>query len=211
MKKIEEVGKHAPDFIEIRMDNFEDYDDLSKIVKTTKIPLIATNRLADEGGFFKGDEKKRINSLLDAAGLGFEFTDIELSTKNVAEIARKVRSLGSKAIISYHNFNRTPSANEIQKIFERELSKNADVCKIVTTAQKFSDNLELFKFINKNSDRAKIVCFAMDKFGKISRLFSPFFGAFFTMASIGKGKETGPGQLEIGEMIELYKKLGLSI
>ena len=48
----------------------------------------------------------------------------------------------------------------------------------------------------------------MGKFGKISRLLSPLFGAFFTMASIGKDEETGPGQLEIGEMVELYEKLG---
>jgi 3-dehydroquinate dehydratase type I len=211
LKRIKEAGKHNPDFIEIRMDTFESYDGLSKIVKATKIPLIATNRLVEEGGLFKGDEKKRIKTLMDAARLGFEFIDIELSVKNVAKITNKIHSLGSKVIISYHDFNRTPSTNEIQRIFEKELSNGADVCKLVTTAHKFSDNLGLLNFINNNYDEARIVCFAMGKFGRISRLVSPLFGAFFTMASIEKGKETGPGQLEIGEMRELYEKLGLSI
>ena len=210
LKKIRTAEEYGADLIEIRIDGFEIYDDLSRIEKSTDIPLIATNRPAKEGGFFKEDEKKRIEILIEAAKEGFEYIDIELSTKNVAEIANIIRSFGSKVIISFHDFNRTPSTDEIQEIFEKELNKEADVCKLVTTAKRFDDNLRLFNFIYENAKRTKVVCFAMGEIGKVSRLVSPILGAFFTIASLDKGEETAHGQLGIVEMRELYERLGLS-
>jgi 3-dehydroquinate dehydratase len=49
----------------------------------------------------------------------------------------------------------------------------------------------------------------MGQLGKPSRLMSPVFGAFFTIASIEAGRRTASGQLTIREMRTLYKALGL--
>lgn len=184
---------------------------MKNILESTKIPLIATNRSADEGGSFKGDEDTRIKILLDAASSGFKYVDIELSTNDIAKIAKDLHSLGSDVIISHHNFKITPSNNEICKIYEDMLKIDADVCKIITTANDYNDNLRLLNFLSENIEKSKIICFAMGEFGKISRIFSPIFGGFFTMASLEKGQETGPGQIEIGELKELYNKLGFNI
>jgi len=211
IRKIRSVEKNNPDLIEIRLDYFNDFNNMKNIVESTKIPLIATNRSADEGGSFKEDEDARVKILLDAARSGFKYIDIELSTKDVAKIAKDLHSLGSDVIISHHDFNKTPSNNEIRRIYEEMLKIDADVCKIVTTANDYNDNLRLLSFLNENFEKSKIVCFAMGEFGKISRIFSPIFGGFFTMASLEKGQETGPGQIEIGELKELYNKLGFNI
>ncbi len=61
----------------------------------------------------------------------------------------------------------------------------------MTTAKTIEDNLTLLDFVSKASRRAKIVCFAMGEQGKISRLLSPMFGAFFTFASLEKRKRNG--------------------
>jgi 3-dehydroquinate dehydratase type I len=211
IRKIRSVEKNNPDLIEIRLDYFNDFNNMKNILKSTKIPLIATNRSAGEGGSFKEDEGSRMKILLDAARSGFEYVDIELSTNDVAKIAKNLQSLGSNVIISHHDFNKTPSNNEIRKIYEEMLNIDADVCKIVTTANDYNDNLRLLSFLNENFGKSKIVCFAMGDFGKISRIFSPIFGGFFTMASLEKGQETGLGQIEIGELKELYNKLGFNI
>jgi 3-dehydroquinate dehydratase type I len=211
IRKIRSVEKNNPDLIEIRLDYFNYFNNMKNILKSTKIPLIATNRSAGEGGSFKEDEGSRMKILLDAARSGFEYVDIELSTNDVAKIAKNLQSLGSNVIISHHDFNKTPSNNEIRKIYEEMLNIDADVCKIVTTANDYNDNLRLLSFLNENFGKSKIVCFAMGDFGKISRIFSPIFGGFFTMASLEKGQETGLGQIEIGELKELYKKLGFNI
>lgn len=211
IRKIRSVEKNNPDLIEIRLDYFNDFNNMKNIVESTKIPLIATNRSADEGGSFKEDEDARVKILLDAARSGFKYVDIELSTKDVAKITKDLHSLGSDVIISHHDFNKTPSNNEIRRIYEEMSKIDVDVCKIVTTANDYNDNLRLLSFLNENFEKSKIVCFAMGEFGKISRIFSPIFGGFFTMASLEKGQETGPGQIEIGELKELYNKLGFNI
>jgi 3-dehydroquinate dehydratase type I len=211
IRKIRSVEKNNPDLIEIRLDYFNDFNNMKNIIESTKIPLIATNRSADEGGSFKEDEDTRVKILLDAARSGFKYVDVELSTKNVAKVAKDLHSLGSDVIISHHDFNKTPSNNEIQRIYEKMLKIDVDICKIVTTANDYNDNLRLLSFLNENFEKSEIVCFAMGEFGKISRIFSPIFGGFFTMASLEKGQETGPGQIEIGELKELYNKLGFNI
>jgi 3-dehydroquinate dehydratase len=49
----------------------------------------------------------------------------------------------------------------------------------------------------------------MGEKGKISRLLSPMFGAFFTFASLETGNETAAGQMSINEMRTAYALLGV--
>jgi 3-dehydroquinate dehydratase len=48
----------------------------------------------------------------------------------------------------------------------------------------------------------------MGEQGKVSRLLSPMFGAFFTFASLEQGSETAAGQMSIKEMKAAYSILG---
>ena len=48
----------------------------------------------------------------------------------------------------------------------------------------------------------------MGEQGKVSRLLSPMFGAFFTFASLDQGNETAAGQMTIQEMRAAYDLLG---
>lgn len=209
LRNIKNAEKFSPDLIEIRLDKINIFD-FKEIVASTNKPLIATNRAVSEGGFFAGDDKERIKILFEAAKEGFDYIDLELSTKNLAELVNRLHHMNSKAIISFHDFKKTPSIKIINEIFNREISKGADICKIVTTARKFEDNLKLLNFIYCNYKKARIVCFAMGENGKISRFISPILGAHFTFASIEEGEETAPGQLEISRMRELYERLGLN-
>ncbi len=49
----------------------------------------------------------------------------------------------------------------------------------------------------------------MGEHGKVSRLLSPLFGAFFTFASLEQGNETAAGQMSINEMRAAYALLGI--
>jgi len=46
--------------------------------------------------------------------------------------------------------------------------------------------------------------------GRISRIASPMMGAFLTYASVADGKETAPGQISIGDMITIFRILGMT-
>jgi 3-dehydroquinate dehydratase type I len=207
---IKKIENHKANFIEVRLDSLKDPEDLEEIANHTKMPMVATNRSTDCHGKFSGSETDRQHTLLNAARNGFDYVDIELSTPKLKEIVKALRNMNVKPIVSFHDFKGTPSLLKLHKVLENELANEAEVCKIVTTANVIEDNLTVLNFVSKVHESANIVCFSMGELGKPSRLLSPLFGGFFTIASPERGKETAPGQLTVQEMRTAYKALGLA-
>jgi len=205
---IEKAEKARANLIEVRLDYLEASRNLSELVKSTKIPLIATNKSSSEKGFYAGTETQRQQTLLTAAKNGFEYVDVDLSSLKQKETIDKLKLLGAKPIVSYHKFDGALSASEMETVLEQEIASGASVCKIVTTAKKIEDNLAMLNFVSTLSSKANLVCFCMGAQGKVSRLLSPMFGAFFTFASLDEGSETGAGQITIQEMRAVYDLLG---
>jgi len=195
------------DLIEVRLDCLEAAANLKEIAQSTKIPLIATDKLSSEQGFFPGTEVERQQRLLKAAESGFEYVDIELSSSTPKEID-KLKQLGVKSIVSCHKFDAPLSRSAMDRVLEQEIASGASVCKIVIEAKKIEDNLAVLNFVVAHSAKTKLVCFCMGEAGKISRLLSPMFGAFFTFASLEEGSETAVGQMTIREMRVFYDFLG---
>ena len=206
---IEKAENQHADIIEIRLDSLKKHNELANIANCSNTPLIATNRSTKCQGKFSGSETERKKILLDAAGNGFEYVDLELSTPRLKEIVGNLRGMGVKPIISFHDFDETPSSSQLNEVLRREIDSGADVCKIVTTARVVEDNLTVLDFVSKASKSARMVCFSMGDLGKPSRLLSPVFGAFFTIASLESGRKTASGQLTIREMKTIYEALGL--
>lgn len=181
---------------------------LADIASCTEVTLIATNRAQECRGKFSGSEAERQQILLKAARSGFEYVDVGLNASGLKDFVGNLLELNVKPIISFHDFNETPSIRKMKKILQYELAEGAEVCKIVTTAKKVEDNLTVLNFLQKVSRKAKVVCFAMGPLGKPSRLLSPIFGGFFTIASLEHGGETAPGQMTIQELRTAYQALG---
>jgi len=210
LELVERAENQRADFIEVRLDSLTEHGKLSDIAGCSKAPLIATNRSAKCRGKFRGSETKRKQTLLNAAGDGFEYVDVELFISKLENIISDIHGVGVKSIVSFHDFNQTPSLPQMEKILRKEIASGADVCKVVTTAKSVEDNLTVLNFVSKACKSAKTVCFSMGELGKISRLLSPLFGGFFTFASLEEGKETASGQPTIQEMRATYKALGIT-
>ena len=204
---IEKAEKAKADFIEVRLDCLETSRKLSELSASTKVPLIATNKLQREKGFFAGTESERQQTLLKAAKSGFEYVDIDLSSPKYKETISQLKLLGVKPIVSYHKFDGALNVAAMAAVLDEELASGAFVCKIVTTAKQIEDNLSALSFVSFASNKAKLVCFCMGDHGKISRLLSPLFGADFTFASLEQGSETANGQMSINEMKTAYTLL----
>ena len=200
--------KAKADLIEIRLDCLEISGGLSDLAETTKIPLIAANKLDSEKGFFAGTETERQQTLLNAAKSGFEYVDVDFSSAKFKETILKLKQFGAKTIVSYHKYDGILTASSLEKILDQQIASGAAVCKIVLTAKQIEDNLPTLSFVSFASTKAKLVCFCMGDNGKISRLLSPLFGAYFTFASLEKGYETAHGQMSISEMHAAYDLLG---
>jgi len=172
------------------------------VVQELKKPWIACNRLADEGGKWGKNEASRIAELLKAIELGADIIDVELRTENLDEVVELIKKR-AKCLLSSHDSAGTPSFDNLKRTIERQLAAGADICKVVTTASNFDDNLTVLQLITEFS-KLKIVSFAMGPLGSVSRVLCPLLGGYFTYASIEAGKESASGQITVRDLGKLY-------
>ncbi len=191
------------DFIEVRLDCLDDDSDLTVLAAGRKTPLIATDKSNER------DSAEHRALVLNAAKSGFQYVDIDLSTPRLKGLISEIHALGTKCIVSFHDDKGCPTADELNTTLKRQLAEGADVCKIVATATKVEDNLDILTFVSEASKQAKVVCFCMGELGRDSRVQSPIYGGLFTFATLDSGCTTAPGQMTIREMRAAYDLLGL--
>ncbi len=191
------------DLFEVRIDLIG--DDWQGLVKQLNKPWIACNRRADEGGRWEESEERRIEELLKAIELGADIIDIELRTRNLDKILQLVKKR-TKCLLSFHDLEKTPSLEEMKEVVRRQLTAGADICKIITSAQGFEDNLTVLQLI-REFPKTKMVSFAMGPLGFASRVLCPLVGGDFTYASTEKGKESALGQITVRELRKLYEMM----
>ena len=205
---IRRVNRWA-DLIELRADYLRRVN-LAPLLENRREPFIVTNRRKEEGGKYKGDERKRLSVLREAIDLGSDYIDVELATER-SLLRRLIGNKGrTQVILSFHDFQRTPSVKELRRLCGQMTQLGADVVKIVSFARAWEDNLTILSLIPYARERRqKIVAFCMGEKGKISRAFSPFLGAAWTYASLNRNKASAPGQLTVVEIKEIWKTLKL--
>ncbi len=188
------------ELFEVRIDLIG--DSWRELVKQLEKPWIACNRSADEGGSWRGSESKRREELLSAIEMGASIIDVELVTGNLKEIVQLIKKK-AKCLLSFHDLKGTPPLDRMREIVQREMEAGADICKIVTTAQRLEDNLAVLQLIS-DFPKARVVSFAMGPLGFASRILCPLFGGDFTYASIEAGKESASGQITAGDLRKIY-------
>jgi len=188
------------DLFEVRIDLIG--DDWRELVKQLKKPWIACNRSADEGGSWRGSESKRREELLSAVEMGASIIDVELVTGNLKEIVKAIKKR-SKCLLSFHDLKGTPTLDRMREIVQREMEAGADICKVVTTAQRFEDNLAVLQLIS-DFPKTRVVSLAMGPLGFASRILCPLVGGDFTYASIEAGRESASGQITVRDLRKIY-------
>jgi 3-dehydroquinate dehydratase type I len=173
-----------------------------ELVSSLNKPWIACNRRAEEGGNWHNDETARINELLEATKLGASIIDIELESANLEEALHEFRKK-AEWLISFHDLKGTPPLDRMRKIVEKQLEAGADLCKVVTTARSFEDNLTVLQLIS-SFPATRVISFAMGPLGSTSRILCPLVGGDFTYASISTGKESAPGQITVQNLCKIY-------
>ncbi len=208
LRRLTDVAAQGPDLIEIRFDYMESPGDPGIIRDSTDLSLIATNRRKDQGGHSTMSEPDRVAVILEAVEAGFEYADLELNTPKLDELGSRVKALGGSLVISHHDFEGTPSAEELRETMSRMVERGADICKIIGTAQSPGDNLVYLGLFGAPREGG-LVCFGMGRDGILSRVLSPLVGGEFTYASSHAGGGSAPGQLTLAEMREIYTLMGV--
>ena len=176
-----------------------------QLAQQMKKPWIACNRRAEEGGGWRGIESKRVEAILEAVQLGASIADVELDTGNLREVVSLVKKK-AKCLLSHHDLHRTPNLDKMKEVVRRQRAAGADICKVVTTANKSADNLPVLQLITA-FPQAKVVAFAMGHLGYLSRVLCPLVGGDFTYASVAEGIEAAPGQVTVRDLGTIYGML----
>ncbi|KAI9099122.1 hypothetical protein K1719_024889 [Acacia pycnantha] len=203
MRKAKDIGA---DLVELRLDflnHFNPPQHLQSLIKHRPLPTLITYRPTWEGGKYNGDESNRQAALRLAVELGSEFVDVELKVANeFLNSVREKKQENVKIIVSSHNYENTPSVEELGNLVARIQASGCDVVKIATTALDIVDNARIFQVLA--SSQVPMIGLAMGEKGLMSRILSAKFGGFLTFGSVDTGAESAPGQPTVKDLLELY-------
>jgi 3-dehydroquinate dehydratase-1 len=186
----------AVELAEIRLDGADLSPNEIRRIFTLHANLIATFRPK------VGDDalEKRKMALLTAVEAGAAYVDIEIEAgaEYKKEIVQTARQHECQVILSYHNYENTPSKKHLETIIEQCFSQGADIAKIACQVHSEADSARILSLYDYPGQlhQGKITAIGMGEKGKITRLAAPLLGAPFTYASQSTGKETAPGQLD---------------
>ena len=181
------------DVLEFRIDALKNPDigEIKNTIKEIDFPMIATNRIQSEGGSFKGSEDERIDILYECAGL-VDYVDIELQCDD--DYINRIHDTGTKTIVSYHDFEKTPDLNEIMYIVDKE-HELGDIAKVAFMPQDLEDTLTILAVLSHCEDTIAI---SMGDLGSYTRVMASKFDSPITFAA---GTDvTAPGQIDIETM-----------
>lgn len=206
-----EEGFAQTDIVELRIDGIQGIN-LKKLIGHNKGEVLITNRKKEEGGAFTGTEKERVTLLSEAVALGADYVDLELGTAPalMAGLKKKIEACQrrTKLILSYHNFERTPSLKALRKKLVDGYAAGADMVKIVSQAEEMTDNLKVLGLIPFAQRKQKeIIAFCLGEKGKMSRVMAPLLGSYWTYASLKNGEESAPGQMTVKELKQIFRIL----
>jgi len=193
------------DMIEVRLDlldrsALDPLQAISRIRKSTTKPIIATNRMREEGGSFQGSEEERVKLLLAASAFA-DYIDVELRARDRDEIIRKA---GKPAIVSYHDFVRMPATEELRSILDEMSRAGAAVAKIAVTPGCLRDNLAILELLLDSSIPLCVI--AMGVLGRHLRSIAPIYGSVLTYGYIRE--PTAPGQMSVQELCQGRRLFG---
>ena len=163
--------------------------------------ILATCRRHQNQGKFNGSVEDQIRILDAALDAGARAVDVEIeSAENAVPRLEVLRGKG-QLVLSYHNYDGTPSP---ESILRRMLRIPADGYKIVTTARKPSDNARILS-ITKSHPRTPLVVLAMGETGFATRVLATAWGGMFTYAAPNASDGTASGQVSARVLRHLYR------
>jgi 3-dehydroquinate dehydratase type I len=194
---------------ELRLDYLEEpAPDLNRLFRSLPGPVIATNRLAAEGGRWTGAEAERLDLLSQALNLGVTCLDLELAADAIFRRELWERRGTTKLILSWHDFSGTPDAARLEAVLSEMLASEADIVKLVALAREPADNLRMLSLIPRAQAQGKeIIAFCMGPLGKWSRLAAPLLGSWLTFAPFSKIGASAPGQLTVNDLKRVWNTL----
>lgn len=198
------TAQRDADIVELRLDYIKDINlETVKLIKekTHKSAIICC-RSSNHGGKFQGSIEEQQAILQAANDLRFDFIDVDLAIATTIKIKNKL----SKIILSHHDFEKTPSLQELTQLALKMQHHNPDILKFAVFTRNDADVQLVLTFLLDKMPQQEMIAIGMGEAGKITRVLSPLLGGYLTFAAVN-GSPSAPGQIDIKTMKELYRKI----
>ena len=204
-----EIKEQDFELIELRIDFFDAILDDTKLlslledIKKLEIykPIIFTYRSKREGGNIQLSDKQYYHLIeLACKSKSVDIIDIEYQSTEANKLIALVHQYQLPVILSNHDFNSTPSKEDLVKRLQTMQTMQGDILKIAVMPRNTNDVLTLLEVTNdcyQMLDKP-IVTMSMAGLGAVSRMMGEVFGSAITFAMIGK--PSAPGQIEVEKL-----------
>jgi len=205
----EPAAREHADAVEFRLD-LADGGLPSLSSYSGELPLIATNRVAWEGGE-AADEQARIEVLERAVEQpAVEAVDVELAAVRAGDcsgLLEHARDHDVAVIASLHDFDRTPDRETLESLLSTA-AEVGDVGKLAVTAETRADVLALLSATQTVTARGgRVAAVAMGAVGRHSRAVAPLYGSRVGYAPVDPADATAPGQYDLATLRRLVTEL----
>lgn len=171
-------------------------------------PMIATIRTKNEGGQLEisdADYGKTYQAYLKNPFM--DWLDVEMfrDQKVVSEIVQKAHQKKVLVVMSNHDFQKTPSQDEIEKRLLKQDQMGADILKIAVMPKSKQDVFTLMNATLKvNQQTTKpLLTMSMGQLGTISRVATANMGGSYSFGMIGQA--SAPGQIDVTKLKQILK------
>ncbi len=171
-------------------------------------PMIATIRTKNEGGQFEisdADYGKTYQAYLKNPFM--DWLDVEMfrDQKVVSEIVQKAHQKKVLVVMSNHDFQKTPSQDEIEKRLLKQDQMGADILKIAVMPKSKQDVFTLMNATLKVSQQTTkpLLTMSMGQLGTISRVATANMGGSYSFGMIGEA--SAPGQIDVTKLKQILK------
>jgi len=198
--------EHVCDIVEIRLDLIgaatSAWLEYARKIEAQGFPVVVTVRLESEGGrWTQADELRR--PLFESALTNLSAADIELRSPLLSDVSALARRHKRALIVSYHDFAKTPSLNELRQILWKAAT-HGTVVKIATFTQTETELVALRELFMEKCP-VSLCVLGMGPLGPRTRLEFPKFGSCLTYGYLDA--PVAPGQISARE---LKQQLGRS-
>ncbi len=214
----ENILSHPADLAEWRIDFYEDADNPEKVIAILQklrsvlkdMPILATYRTASEGGNREISEEA-YKALLKGicAEKAADIIDVEIkrNQNTVKQIIETAQQHGIYVIGSFHNFQCTPSDEEIRTLFKEMHDLKCDILKLAVMPKNNADVLRLLEITDEASKlyAEPLITMSMSEIGSISRILGEKFGSCITFGSLSQA--SAPGQINVEKLYQLLQEM----
>jgi 3-dehydroquinate dehydratase I len=193
------------DIVEVRADEMQEgpsWIEGCKEIETLGMPVILTIRLQNEGGkWIKQDEARM--PLFEEALQHLSAVDVELESDLMPAVCRLAKTLHKSTVISFHDFEKTPSLEKLKEIAKRS-AESGSLIKISTMAKTSQDIVTLQKLLECDFG-APLCVIGMGTSATKTRVTFPSMGSCLTYGYLDT--PSAPGQLSARALNEQLRSI----